>query len=108
MFRDDLIFFYKSLFDRRIPEVFRRLPCFSLNVGHVGFECRGAHSSIPYFFKSTCLYSSLLKPLPVVTSGAVASKPALAVVAFLPSVKSPDGSREDPGWLERITAFLSA
>ena len=61
-----------------------------------------------YLFKSTLMYPSFLKPLPVVTSGAVASRPALAVVAFLPSDKSPDGSSDEPGWFERTTAFLSA
>ena len=47
-----------------------------------------------------------MKPLPVVTSGAVASKPALAVVAFLPSERSPEGSSDEPGWLERMIAVF--
>ena len=42
------------------------------------------------------------------TRGAVASRPALAVVAFLPSERSPEGSRDEPGWLERMMVFLSA
>src|SRR3990170_5750111 len=59
-------------------------------------------------FKSTFLYCSFAKPLSVFPKGTVASNPALHVVAFLPSVKSPDGSRDEPGWFGKIIAFLSA